>query len=525
MGWTSSCLLVLLVTASAIAKPRIAGTGDAEGDAVRAAAVMVIQKIAEGDAAGALAEFHGTADDGKLLEADLRLVTASKALQQAVMRKFGGVEDLDEVVCDRIVQAWANQIPSRIVIVSGDWAGVSEGFFLQSGVLLHKSEGRWQVVGLALRSGPRDSLEKFASEAAGKLDHLRHGVSDGSLASVAAVKKECEATVGASFLAWSRAQGWPGESTPPEPKPLGMSLSGEQLTGLIGQKVSSDLFQSLVGSMPGLPRVYQSRDAFWLNSDAAGLEVQCRTTVPTVRLVTVYVREAHGFAGYTGELPFGLRSSDRRRDVERKLGRPMESSGGDGWSYRAIYRKLGLDIEYDTKSARDGDGQIQTLTLRTGDPQAAKAEQDGKAPVHNRLSLRLVDFTAPGKDVERLVDLDAGNGATLPVSQKPILVESDFQNVQPIPSPFSQGSELRWDIGLKFTVEGTERLRAALENRPEARIALVLDGQIVTAPLLKAKVQQEMSISSHLTEEQTFRLVQRMHAAVFTLEEKRGSEK
>jgi len=97
-----------------------------------------------------------------------------------------------------------------------------------------------------------------------------------------------------------------------------------------------------------------------------------------VRLVSVYLNDAEGFAAYKGELPLGLESTDTMADVEQKLRSPIEIHAPQaGWDsglpdesysrdltyYWAIYRRFGVTVVYNTPAANDKDATIHAIHI------------------------------------------------------------------------------------------------------------------------------------------------------------------
>ncbi len=97
-----------------------------------------------------------------------------------------------------------------------------------------------------------------------------------------------------------------------------------------------------------------------------------------VRLVSVYLNDAEGFAAYKGELPLGLESTDTMADVEQKLRRPIEIHAPQaGWDlglpdesfsrdltyYWAIYERFGVTVVYNTPAAYDKDATIHAIHI------------------------------------------------------------------------------------------------------------------------------------------------------------------
>src|SRR6185437_16243427 len=91
---------------------------------------------------------------------------------------------------------------------------------------------------------------------------------------------------------------------------------------------------------------------------------------------------------YRGELPQQLLPTDQRRDVERKLGPPTESSGdGKKYGYQAQYPGLGLQINYNEPNLTSPQNTIRDIVLTAPDP---ASEPIAPLTTPHRLAFRFV---------------------------------------------------------------------------------------------------------------------------------------
>jgi hypothetical protein len=83
-----------------------------------------------------------------------------------------------------------------------------------------------------------------------------------------------------------------------------------------------------------------------------------------VRTVFLYPQGADGFQAYTGRMPFGLRWSDTRADIEARLGAPDQIGGTGSINVWTSYKSRGLMITYDTFAPDDMSTHIHHLSIR-----------------------------------------------------------------------------------------------------------------------------------------------------------------
>jgi hypothetical protein len=83
-----------------------------------------------------------------------------------------------------------------------------------------------------------------------------------------------------------------------------------------------------------------------------------------VRTVFLYAQGADGFQAYTGQMPFGLRWSDTRADIEARLGTPDYIGGTDSTNVWTSYKSRGILIFYDTFAPDDMSAHMHHISIR-----------------------------------------------------------------------------------------------------------------------------------------------------------------
>jgi hypothetical protein len=71
-----------------------------------------------------------------------------------------------------------------------------------------------------------------------------------------------------------------------------------------------------------------------------------------------------------------------------------------------------------------------------------------------------------------------------------------------------QGSPTQYSVGIEFNTSGTEKIRAATEGHIGKRVAILLDGQVVMAPVVKASLGASAEITGKFTKSQAERIVE-----------------
>jgi hypothetical protein len=89
-----------------------------------------------------------------------------------------------------------------------------------------------------------------------------------------------------------------------------------------------------------------------------------------IETVFIYLKNIDGFSAYTGELPFGLESSDTRETVESKFrqqrvgtGTPNERGLLDRTHSWATYYSAGMTIIYESPSADDRSAKMHAILV------------------------------------------------------------------------------------------------------------------------------------------------------------------
>jgi preprotein translocase subunit SecD len=71
-----------------------------------------------------------------------------------------------------------------------------------------------------------------------------------------------------------------------------------------------------------------------------------------------------------------------------------------------------------------------------------------------------------------------------------------------------QGSPTQYGVGIEFNTSGAEKIRAATEGHIGKPVAILLDGQVVMAPVVKASLGASAVITGKFTKSQAERIVE-----------------
>jgi len=108
------------------------------------------------------------------------------------------------------------------------------------------------------------------------------------------------------------------------------------------------------------------------------------------------------------------------------------------------------------------------------------------------LELRLADRT-PGPGLQQAA---TSSGETIWIAHSAIVTHKDVVGARMI----EQNG--RFNIGLEFTSEAAERVAMATKNHVGKAIAIVLDRQIISAPVLEAPISDSAMISGSFTKQE-----------------------
>jgi hypothetical protein len=143
-----------------------------------------------------------------------------------------------------------------------------------------------------------------------------------------------------------------------------------------------------------------------------------------------------------------------------------------------------------------------------GQPLGGVSTQPGK-PLPFQLQL-VVD--QPGDGTEQLTNNASGaGGETLQVQKAPLLDYTAISSAT-VTRNASSGTPV---INVEFSEEGRELFAAVTRENLNKRLAIVLDGQVYSAPMIRSEISGgQAQITGSFTEEQATALAAKINAAV-----------
>jgi hypothetical protein len=542
------CATLLLACCVARARegkgPVLLTGADPAGADVRDAAATFLTRLADGDADGAAGLFAGPAEQSPLLAAYARFAGAADAFDAVLASRPAAEKGRAPLPGSaNILRGRAELAKRRLMALNGDEASLSGGGLLDYPMLLRRDAGRWKVADLLCGRVRVKPLGDFLQGFAAAMEATTAKAKAGQLASSDAVTAFFDAQSKPVVEEWlkepdaeamedaanARAGAGPARMadwTPPTPRGL---------TEAIGRPLMSAEAAALIASLPVTPLLSEGRNNTFVICRPVGVELACVGEGRPLTRIVLYAGDVPGWGRYAGELPHGLKVSDVRRDVERKLGRPTTSSGGEkAGKYFAAYGTSGVDVEYARESGRDPANPVHLVILSAPKSQDASAEGAiagaGTAAARRPagLALRVVAGIHPAPRIPGGVAADGVDTfpdpndprrqSILSLQPEVVLDESAVEKLVLT----RVGDDLRTiAIGLWFTEAGGRRLSEVSEKNIGRRMGIVIDGRLVSAPTIRGRMGRQVVIEPGANEDgnELRSLCGRLHAAVFALRE------
>jgi preprotein translocase subunit SecD len=111
-----------------------------------------------------------------------------------------------------------------------------------------------------------------------------------------------------------------------------------------------------------------------------------------------------------------------------------------------------------------------------------------------RFEVRLAEERpAPGLRAAKV----AYSGSTIYLHDEPIVTNSDIAAAQVVPG----NGPSQYRVSVEFTASGAEKMRATTANHVGKPVAILLDGQVVMAPVVRAPIGASALITGNFTRE------------------------
>lgn len=502
--------------------PRIIWPDDPAGGPIRAAVTELLPKIRAGDRHGAETLFAGEGDDAKVLAAVIAFVGAERRFREVLTNQFGDVPTPD---VEALFYAPISDMQRRLMVVKGDRASIASAMpSFDLGYRLVRGKDGWRVTGLTTEPADAGGYHGYLDNMAAITADVSARIEARGFEEADAAEQELVERAGEELRQWALPESPSLLEAPPKPADVQHLAALPVVTarGLLGRTLRSAEVARFVARLPGLPSIQEDEGGGRVDSREGGISLVYRGRRAGVRKVHLFGDAALGHHKYPGELPEGLSFADTRADVERKLGRPHISSGDK--HYSAMYPRLGLEVEYEAGPPRDPAVRVRLLTL-TAPSQLGGDDADGHAAAGGgagaskpSLAFRLVEEKGNPEDptLESLVDPDAGP-ERMRVSREVLVDETAVAKVYSTPADEPGVPDT---ILLEMTPEGAEQLQRVTTANLNRRLAIVLDGRVLIAPVVRGVIRNHVAIqlgTRKPPQNDRDEVLGRLHAAVYAL--------
>jgi hypothetical protein len=474
------------------AGPRIVSPGDPTVSDVVAVAAEFMAKIADGDRDGAYELFAGSGDDRNVLEAQLRFVAASDEFLRSRADRVGKHDlELKQSPARIMLHRLSEREAHEAVVLDGDSACTAIGLMSNAGLELHRFGVRWKVIHISADPTRTKKLLAYYSAMSDLMNHLCAKTETDQTDQFSrrdAAAKELDDRM----LALGSASFWDSKSSPPASQPAAVAPPADLGTASalfdhLGASMTSPQMTAIIDSLPPLPRLAGLPDSIYVNSYELGISLSFRLPGAGLQAVHLYAEGQDGFRQYRGSLPERLTLTMSRGEVEARLGRPNKMRAG--YSY---YPRLGLSITYASRARqdyRDSDNRIAAVTLTAPVPDAPPPPLPPKgAPPW--LTFR-IESDHPGGDVVAFPSDPAGVKVMF-VSHDALFDETSVETAA-LMSP-DMTPDKRWHLEIKLTPEAGLRLSEVSQANIGRRMAMVLGGRVVVAPVIRDKISDRFVV-------------------------------
>jgi hypothetical protein len=492
-------LLVLVgffcISRQSAAEPRIVLPHDPAGDEIHKTAHDFLQKISDGDADGAKALFAGPADHEALLEAEVRFFADMKKFSASIAAKGEFKGELRDALEKNLLHNTIEDQLKRPVIRNGDFASVCARGTPDTGLDLQCIDGKWKVIHLTCRFRETAGPTKFYTEMRQVVGRVKSLIDAGKPDSDPEMVKACDA------MRRRLNDGWLFDDSihpravseaerPPTTQP---APDLAHLETLVGKPLSDPEVQAIVPSLGGLPRMTAFHDRIYIESYETGLSFSIAMPKGELDAIHVYGPGDPEYFPFSGTLPHDLRFGESRAAVEKSLGRPSFFGGGGSVPLNVTYPRLGLAVDYARPSGRDPLNPVCRIVIFAPDATAPPPapQPAGGGP---RLTFRLV-IPADNPDAMPAGQMADPTHALQPataVSRKVLIDESMIADAY---GPFATNESLdHWFFILNMTPQGAAKLEEITAAHGSEKVAIVLDGKILMAPVINGKISSHVSI-------------------------------
>ncbi len=190
---------------------------------------------------------------------------------------------------------------------------------------------------------------------------------------------------------------------------------------------------------------------------------------------------------------------ERVQAERRSLAQAPASQGPSSPASTERLREL-LRLRGEVGLLRRQQRELQQALLAANSIQSNKAPAPLASPrVLSPFQVQLVS-DQPGEDTETLTNTSSGtNGEIIRVNKTPLMDYTAIQSATVTPS----GASGEPQIDIELSPEGKELFAAITRDNLNKRLAIVMDGQVYAAPIIRSEIQSgKASITGHFTRQQ-----------------------
>ena len=107
---------------------------------------------------------------------------------------------------------------------------------------------------------------------------------------------------------------------------------------------------------------------------------------------------------------------------------------------------------------------------------------------------------AASADIPGVVSFPDPDGQPILLRPEVVIRNADISSVE------VEQSEGRFSVGLRFIPSATARLQRETADNLGRRMAVLLDGKVVVAPLIRSAISSQARIDAHFTRDEAFRI-------------------
>jgi len=285
---------------------------------------------------------------------------------------------------------------------------------------------------------------------------------------------------------------------------------------LLGKRADSPEVVAMIDSLPATPRLTVTAGqlpTMWINSYEAGLSICFSLPDGLMINLAFYADGRDGYCPYRGELPNALKLDEARRAVEKGIGPPLEMGPASHKGVDAYYPKLGLRLTYGNDAPRDPQNPLVRLSL--SEPAAsgrATTLPNYDGTIHLAFRLVVPDDSHEAHLPERFVNANDGTAAF--VSTTVIVDEHDIDDAHA-----TQTEKGTPAILLKIGAAGAARLEGISATNAGRQIAIILDKQLLMAPMIRGKMGTNIMIEmgAKRNDDELFDMARKLRRAIYAL--------